>query len=298
MAIRLDYIVKETGSNLVRNFTLTLASVLTVAIALAFVGVSYLIGVGIEQSFGGLQEDVRMFVYMNPNASPEQIESVRKALTESPQVASVDFLDKKATYSEFKRLFKDQPDFIDSIKPEDLPQSFRIKPKSTDADVVSAVGQEFENLTGVRSVEYASKLANDIKRSLDTLNGWITRFGFALIGVSVMLIFNTIRTAVFARRREIEVMRLVGASNWFIRLPFIVEGMVQGLLGSLMAAGLTWSFDVLWNRNFVNQDGLDLLNNITWDTGHLVISVVIVVSVGVVAGAIGSGVAVGRYLRV
>ncbi|MEZ5309091.1 MAG: permease-like cell division protein FtsX [Microthrixaceae bacterium] len=297
MAIRLDYVVKETGSNLVRNITLTLASVLTVAIALAFVGVSHLIGVGIEGSFGGLQSDVRMFVYMNPTASAEQIESVRKALEESPQVDSIVFLDQTETYKEFKRLFKDQPDFVESINPEELPQSFRIKPKSTDTEVVSAVGKEFENLPGVYKVEYASKLASDIKRSLDTLNGWITKFGFALIAVSVMLIFNTIRTAVFARRREIEVMRLVGASNWFIRLPFIVEGMVQGLIGAIIAAGLTWSFDVLWHRNFVNQRGLDLLNNITWETGNLIFAVVMVLTVGAVAGAIGSGVAVGRYLR-
>lgn len=297
MAIRVDYIVKETGSNLVRNVTLTLASVLTVAIALAFVGVSYLIGIGIEGSFGGLQSDVRMFVYMNPSAKDEQIESVRKALEESPQVESIIFLDQEETYKEFQRLFKDQPNVVEVIKAEELPQSFRIKPKSTDTDVVSAVGEEFEQLPGVYKVEYASKLAGEIKRSLDTLNGWITKFGIALIGVSVMLIFNTIRTAVFARRREIEVMRLVGASNWFIRLPFIVEGMVQGLIGALIASGLTWTFDVLWTRNFVNQPGLDLLTNITWDTHHLITSMITVVAVGMAAGAIGSGVAVGRYLR-
>lgn len=297
MAIRVDYVVKETGSNLVRNVTLTLASVLTVAIALAFVGVSYLIGVGIEGSFGGLQSDLRMSVYMNPSAEDEQIASVRKALEESPQVESIVFLDQDETYKEFQRLFKDQPNVVEVIKPEELPQSFRIKPKSTDTDVVSAVGQEFEQLPGVLTVEYASKLAAEIKRSLDTLNGWITKFGIALIGVSVMLIFNTIRTAVFARRREIEVMRLVGASNWFIRMPFIAEGMVQGLVGALIASGLTWTFDVLWTRNFVNQRGLDLLTNITWDTHHLITSVITVVVVGMTAGAIGSGVAVGRYLR-
>lgn len=297
MAIRVDYVVKETGSNLVRNVTLTLASVLTVAIALAFVGVSYLIGVGIEGSFGGLQSDVRMFVYMNPSAKEDQIESVRKALDESPQVESIIFLDQEETFKEFQRLFKDQPNVVEMVKAEELPPNFRIKPKSTDTDVVSAVGKEFEQLPGVYKVEYASKLAGEIKRSLDTLNGWITKFGIALIGVSVMLIFNTIRTAVFARRREIEVMRLVGASNWFIRMPFIVEGMVQGLIGALMASGLTWTFDVLWTRNFVNQPGLDLLTNITWDTHHLITSIITVVVVGMTAGAIGSGVAVGRYLR-
>lgn len=297
MAIRVDYVVKETGSNLVRNVTLTIASVLTVAIALAFVGVSYLIGVGIEGSFGGLQSDVRMFVYMNPSAKDEQIESVRKVLDANPQVESMTFLNQDETYKEFQRLFKDQPNVVEVIKAEELPQSFRIKPASTDTAVVSALGREFERLPGVFKVNYASELAGEIKRSLDTLNGWITQFGIALIGVSVMLIFNTIRTAVFARRREIEVMRLVGASNWFIRMPFIVEGMVQGLMGAIIASGLTWVFDVMWTRNFVNQRGLDLLTNITWDTHHLLTAIITVVVVGMTAGAIGSGVAVGRYLR-
>ena len=136
MAVRLDYVLKETGSNLVRNLTLTLASLLTVAIALAFVAVSFLIGTGINQSFLGLRSDVQMFVYMNPAATEEQIDSVRNSLEENPQVESVEFLDEDATFEEFQRLFEDQPDFVSAIKPEELPQSFRIKPSSTPADLV------------------------------------------------------------------------------------------------------------------------------------------------------------------
>ena len=289
MAVRLDYVLKETGSNLVRNLTLTLASLLTVAIALAFVAVSFLIGTGINQSFLGLRSDVQMFVYMNPGATAEQIDSVNKNLESNPQVESVKFLDKEKTYAEFKRLFADQPDFVESINPEELPQSFRVKPTSTDADVVSAVGTEFEN---------AEEYARQVQKSLSTLNSWVRLFGVALIFVSVLLIFNTIRTAVFARRREIEVMRLVGASNWFIRLPFMTEGMVQGLLGALAAAGLTWGFDALWKRNFVNQVSFELLNQIKWTGGDLWKAVIMILIVGAVTGAVGSGIAVGRYLRV
>ena len=298
MAVRLDYVLKETGSNLVRNLTLTLASLLTVAIALAFVAVSFLIGTGINQSFLGLRSDVQMFVYMNPGATPDQIDSVNKSLESNPQVESVKFLDKEKTYAEFKRLFADQPDFVESINPEELPQSFRVKPTSTDADVVSAVGTEFENMTGVYRVEYAEEYARQVQKSLSTLNSWVRLFGVALIFVSVLLIFNTIRTAVFARRREIEVMRLVGASNWFIRLPFMTEGMVQGLLGALAAAGLTWGFDALWKRNFVNQVSFELLNQIKWTGGDLWQAVIMILVVGAVTGAVGSGIAVGRYLRV
>ncbi|MSV49005.1 MAG: FtsX-like permease family protein, partial [Actinobacteria bacterium] len=186
----------------------------------------------------------------------------------------------------------------ESINPEELPQSFRVKPTSTDADVVSAVGTEFENMTGVYRVEYAEEYARQVQKSLSTLNSWVRLFGVALIFVSVLLIFNTIRTAVFARRREIEVMRLVGASNWFIRLPFMTEGMVQGLLGALAAAGLTWGFDALWKRNFVNQVSFELLNQIKWTGGDLWKAVIMILVVGAVTGAVGSGIAVGRYLRV
>jgi cell division transport system permease protein len=114
----------------------------------------------------------------------------------------------------------------------------------------------------------------------------------------VLLIFNAIRTAVFARRREIEVMRLVGASNWFIRLPFMAEGMVQGVLGAFAAAGLTWGFDALWKANFVNQVSFELLNQIKWGAGDLWTAVIMILVVGAVTGAIGSGIAVGRYLKV
>ncbi len=298
MAVRLDYVLKETGSNLVRNLTLTIASLLTVAIALAFVAVSFLIGTGINQSFLGLRKDVQMFVYMNPTATAEQIESVSRNLDENPQVDSVDFLDQEATYAEFQRLFEDQPDFVDAIEAADLPQSFRVKPTSTDADVVTAVGNEFEDMAGVLRVEYAEEYARQVQNSLTTLNSWVRIFGIALIFVSVLLIFNTIRTAVFARRREIEVMRLVGASNWFIRLPFMVEGMIQGIAGAIAAAGLTWGFDALWKREFVNQVSFELLNQIKWTGGDLWKSVVLVLVVGALTGAIGSGIAVGRYLKV
>ena len=119
-----------------------------------------------------------------------------------------------------------------------------------------------------------------------------------LIAASVLLIFNTIRTAVFARRREIEVQRLVGARNWFIRMPFIAEGLVHGLFGALLAAGGAMAFNTLWKRNFVDQVAFELLNQIRWDTSDVVMSIVIVFVIGAITGAVGSGIAVSRFLRI
>jgi cell division transport system permease protein len=298
MAIRLDYVLKETGSNLARNFTLTFAAILTVAVSLALVAASYLIGQGINNSFLGLRSDVQLFVYMNPAATQEQIDAVDRELDNSPQVEEVDFFDMERSYEEFKRLFKEQPDLVSTITPEDLPQSFRIKPSSSDADVVTALGDTLEAKEGVLRVEYAAEYARQVQRSVRTLNTWVLIVGAVLIGASVLLIFNTIRTAVFARRREIEVMRLVGASNSFIRLPFVVEGLVHGLLGALLAAFAAWGFDALWKRNFVNQVAFELLNQIRWEPNQLWSAIGIIFAVGALTGAIGSGIAVSRFLRV
>jgi cell division transport system permease protein len=297
MAVRLDYVLKETGSNLVRNLTLTFAAVLTVAVSLAMVAASYLIGAGISNSFLGLRSDVQLFIYMNPAATQEQIDSVRAELDGSPQVGSVEFFDRERSFQEFQRLFEDQPELVSTITPEELPQSFRIRPVSTDADVVSSLGSAFQPKPGVLRVEYAAEYARQVQRSVQTLNTWVLIVGGVLIAASVLLIFNTIRTAVFARRREIEVMRLVGASNWFIRLPFIVEGLVHGLLGALLAALGAWGFDALWKRNFVNQVAFELLNQIRWSSAELWTSILIIFAVGALTGAVGSGIAVSRFLK-
>lgn len=298
MAVRLDYVLKETGSNLARNITLTFAAVLTVAVSLVMVAASYLIGSGIQGSFLGLRSDVQLFIYMNPGASQDQIDSVQRDLDDSPQVSSFEFYDQDRSFEEFERLFEDQPELVSTIKPEELPQSFRINPRNTDPGVVAALGDTFESRSGVLRVEYAAQYAQDVQQSVETLNDWVRVVALVLIVASVLLIFNTIRTAVFARRREIEVMRLVGASNWFIRLPFIAEGLVHGLLGAVLAALGTWGFSSLWHRNFVNQVAFELLNEIRWDSGQLWISIVIIMVIGAITGALGSGIAVSRFLKV
>ena len=205
MAIRLDYVARETGSNLARNFTLTFAAIITVAVSLTMVAASYLIGEGINNSFLGLRSEQRLFVYMNPTATDEQVDAVSTAIDNSGKADDVDYLDRERTFEVFQQLFRDQPDLISTVPPEDLPTSFQIKPTSTDAEVVSSFRDSLETLDGVRTVQYAAEYARNIQRSVTTLNTWVRFVGVILITASVLLIFNTIRTAVFARRREIEV---------------------------------------------------------------------------------------------
>ena len=174
MAIRLDYVVKETGSNLVRNFTLTFAAILTVAVSLAMVAASYLIGTGISTSFMGLRSDVRLFVYMNPSATKEQIDSVQKSSTVlAPGQGGRLLRHGQKTYDEFKKPVQGP------ARPGQPGQGRRAPAELPDqADQhrcrrVSSLGDSYESKPGVQQVEYAAEYARQAQRSVNTLNNWV-----------------------------------------------------------------------------------------------------------------------------
>jgi cell division transport system permease protein len=113
-----------------------------------------------------------------------------------------------------------------------------------------------------------------------------------------MLIWNTIRTAMFARRREIEVMKLVGATNWFIRIPFMVEGLIQGLLGAIVACGFVWTANSFWSSNVIGKISVVDLQQLQVSSGELRLTCLYLLLGGALVGAIGSGIAVTRFLDV
>ncbi|HKY13889.1 MAG TPA: permease-like cell division protein FtsX, partial [Microthrixaceae bacterium] len=228
MALRLDYLARETGQNLVRNPLPTIAIVTTVAVSLTMLAVTVLLDRGIANAFERWNNDVSFIVYVNPDAAQEQIDSLSKDLTDSPQVDEVEYLDHDASYKAFQDLFKEDPQVVDTVKPEDLPTSFRVKPKNPDAKVVQQLVSTYEAKPGVYKVDFVADAVRAVQRISGKLRTFLLVGVIALLVASLLLIFNSIQTAVFARRREIEVMKLVGATNWFIRVPFVLEGFIQG----------------------------------------------------------------------
>ena len=144
--------------------------------------------------------------------------------------------------AEFKEMFKDKQQLVESVSADVLPPSYRVVPKNSDADYVESLANQFVGRPGVREVAKAT----DEVRNIEDLS---TKIKFALRVVSIvllvasgLLIFNTIQMAINSRRREIEVMKLVGATNWFIRIPFMLEGMVHGAVGAMVAHGCSRGF--------------------------------------------------------
>jgi cell division transport system permease protein len=298
VALKIDYVLRETGSNLTRNVTLTLASILTVVVSLTLFGSALLLQQGVQNANNRFKGGIEFIVYLQPDVSAAQTASIRKELESNPDVKKATYVNQDETYQEFKQLFKDSPTLVNSVDPSVLPPSFRVAPRIKDPQVVNALGAQFNNKPGVYEVVFAYEL---IQRIQDTFNKIGVRFLAAavlLLVAALMLIVNTIRVAMFARRREIEVMKLVGATNWFIRVPFIVEGVIQTLLGAAIGVG----FMTFLIRPFIDELSRDkilpIFQGFQITDANLFFTNVLVVVVAAVIGAVGSGVAVSRFLDV
>jgi cell division transport system permease protein len=296
--LKAEYYVRETASNLGRNITITLASVMTVAVSLALVGASLMLRSGVENATRRWQGGIEFVIFMQRDPSPEQLQSLREDLEQSPEVASVRFVDKKEAYEEFKVLFADSPELVDSIEPETLPPSFRVEPVNKEVDAVEALGKTFGAKSGVGQVVFASKTIRLIQQLSSRLTVGIFVIAAFLLGAAGLLILNTIRMAMFARRREIEVMKLVGATNWFIRVPFMLEGLVQGLIGAFLAIAALAAFKPFFQKWLPSSRDIPLVSGFQVSSGEMFFIFGTLGVVGILIGAIGAGIAVSRFLDV
>jgi cell division transport system permease protein len=298
MALRIDYVARETGINLVRNITLTLASVLTVVVSLTLFGSALLLQQGVENANERFRGGIEFIVYLTPGHTEEQRASIERDLLENPDVREAAFVDQDETYEEFKRLFAESPQFIDAVTADVLPPSFRVTPRIQDPEVVQALGEVFEGKPGVREVVFAFEVVRQIQETFNKIGVRFLLAAGLLLVAALMLILNTIRVAMFARRREIEVMKLVGATNWFIRIPFVVEGIIQTLLGAAVAVA-TMTFVIRPFIDELSRDGvLPIFRGFVVTDANLLFTNLLVVGLAVLIGAIGSAVAVSRFLDV
>lgn len=295
MAIRVDYLAKETANNLVRNPTLTVATVLTVAVSLSLLGAALLIRQGVEGFNTRFKNDVEFIVWMSPDAEPSNIESVRNFLDTSLTVNRATYVNQESTFVEFQAYYAEQPEVLDLVEPEQLPTSFRVVPEIADLALIRALGAEIQALPGVSGVDYAEEYIqqlNDLTSSASRV-----MFTAAVLSAlaSALLAYNTIRTGLFARRREIEVMRLVGATKFFIRVPFMMEGLLQGVIGAVFASLAIFGLNRVISSS-VEGENLRLFESFALDfTEVLGISVLLMLA-GAILGATGAAFAVTRYL--
>jgi cell division transport system permease protein len=296
LALRVEYLIRETGTNLWRNVWLSIAAVLTVFVCLALFGVSILVGRGADSLTSQWKGGIEFIIFMKPTATGDEDNAIKKVLDESgSEIKSYKYLDQAAAYDEFKKLFADKQELIDSISPNVLPPSYRVVPVDSDADAVAQLGKQFEDKPGVYEVKYASETLRNLESITNLVQKGLLVAAVVLLIVAVLLILNTTFTAMTSRRREIEVMKLVGATNWFIRIPYMLEGLVHGLFGAAGAIGVLFLFN---SQVFPKVQRIDLFQYFRVTTGEVWSTSIWLLFIGALVGVIGSTFAVWRYLDV
>ncbi|MBP7929974.1 MAG: permease-like cell division protein FtsX [Acidimicrobiia bacterium] len=287
------YFLRETLVSLRRNLLMTVAGVLTVFVSLFLLGGVLVLSTWVGNGTQRWTQDFELDIFMMPDATDAQVAAIETDLNKSDLIKRVVYYDQTESFELFQEMFKDQPELLVNITPSDLPPSFRVVP--SDPETTTQIAQSFRGRPGV----YEVTTAEDVVDSILRVTGFI-RFGFMLISLvllasSLFLIVNTIRLATFARRREIQVMKLVGATNWFVRVPFMLEGMVQGFIGAFVAV---LGVIVLKLSVFDRIEGGSLTSGFYVTNGEIFAIGLLIIFVGIIVGAVGSFIGLRRFIEV
>jgi cell division transport system permease protein len=292
--MRFQYVLSEAATNIRRNALVVLGAVLAVFVSLVLVFGSIVMGEIARVNTTEWQDDVRVIAFLRDDF--REVEELQATVLGWSEVGEVFYFTKADGYQEALELFKDDSAVLRVIEenPQIVPASLRVRP--IDLEEYSTIEQRLTNSPGVVEVRSAGPAVDQIVAIRDGLGVFFWVLGVMLGIAAVALIANTIHMAIYARREELEIMKLVGASNTYVRTPFLLEGIIEGVIGALLAVLAVFGlYRLALNSlvdlpNFIDIEiGFDFLRN--WG--------VIVLLFGLAVGLVGSSIslAVHRYIR-
>jgi cell division transport system permease protein len=292
---RFAFLIREALINLRRNLLVVLGAVLAVFISLALAFGALVVNQLLRINTLAWQDGVHVIAFLNDEGTDGVATGSHDALLAEVQswseVANAFKIDKAQAWVEYQELFADRPDYLD-IDPSVLPASVRIELNNIDLyrDVQFRLAEQSQLIK--RVVTFGEQI-----EQLSSLSTVLNLLGLGLafvLGVSaVILIANTIRMAIYARRDEVAIMKLVGASNWFVRIPFILEGMIEGLVGAALAVTTVW----VASRNLRTLgETIEIISFSISDRFFVTWGILFLVF-GAAAGVLGSVLGLSRYLR-
>ncbi len=300
MLSRLTYTFRETWASFRRNMTLTVAAIITSAVSLLIFGLTLLMQQGFDNLLTAWEGGVEMIVYVNPGATDAQRAEIESALSaSSQQIETFRYCNPDCSMAEAQRLLAGDPSTLKLITPQNIPTQYKVVPTdATDVNTLRQLRDSLGDLPNVSKIVLADQQLDVISKLKGFVGLYTVILSVALLFAAILLIWNTIRTAMFARRREIEVMKLVGATDWFIRVPFMLEGLIQGVIGGLAACAGLWLINNRWTAGVVDFPSDSGFAALVVDDGFLFSRMLILLGIGAAAGAIGSGIAASRFLDI
>ncbi|HEY3009897.1 MAG TPA: permease-like cell division protein FtsX [Micromonosporaceae bacterium] len=291
--MRLKYVLSEVMVGLWRNVTMTVAMIITFGVSLTMLGASALMFLQVNAMKDAYYDKIEVSIFLTGEVTDAQRATLDTQLKNDPLVRSFYYESKSQAYEKFKRLFADAPDLVSAVKPDGLPESFRVQLKNPEK--FQEVSNKYAGSQGVEEIIDQQKLLSrlfGIVGSVQTL---------ALITASIMavaallLVGNTIQVAAYSKRREVAVMKLVGASNWFIQSPFVLEAVFAGLIGALLAFGALLLGKWLLIDGSL-KDLTSVLTPVPWK--NVLLTLPFMAAVGGVVSAVTAWVTLRFYIRV
>jgi cell division transport system permease protein len=302
--MRSNFVFQEIWVGLRRNLTMTVALVVVVAISLSLLGTGLLFVKQVDRTRTYWQSQVEISVYLcykgdiNPNChgavTPAQLQSLEQRLDSMPSdVEKVTYVSQAQAYTLFKSAMSNEQSLVSTVTASELPPSLEVKLVNPSADYGTVSSAVF-GAPGVDSVIDEMTILEKFYRLLDGLRNAVIVVALILVVAAVLLVANTIRLSAFNRRRETGIMRLVGASNFYIQLPFLLEGVIAGLFGWVIAAALLVGVKSLLLNNLQQYFSY----NVGLSVADLVEVIVFAMVVGVALCGVTAFVTLRRYLRV
>lgn len=289
-----EYFIKEVYTSFERNIWMTLASIFTVVLSLFILGFFSIVILNLNKMADTLESQVQISVYLKDDLSQEEIDETKETLSKIEGLQDIKFTTREEAMKNFKERLGDQQFLLDALDDTNpLPNSFSLT--VTSPQQVKTIADTAAALDSVESASYSQ----DIINHLFNLTHLIRLIGVALIilltGAAIFIISNTIRLTVFARRKEIAIMKYVGATDWFIRWPFLLEGICLGFIGGGLATIFLY---IVYNQ--VTQEIYEAMAFFPLIPQHPFIdyiSLAILVA-GIIIGALGSTISLKRFLKV
>lgn len=292
------YIIKEGIINTYRNILMSLASVMIVVAALVVFGFFLLIAINLELNISVLKDQPQLEVFCYVDLDDSQVKQVEEAIKSNGKVERYEFVTKAQAFEKMKTRFGEKSTILEGFDESILPVSFIIKLKDPSQSIQAV--EELKNISGVEEVSFHQKTIDMITKITYWMRFISVFMILVLLIISVFIISNTIKITVFARRKEINIMKFIGGTDWFIRWPFVIEGVIIGIIGAIIAFAISSigynALESRFNKDLLSLN-LSLLKMIkvsdVWAQLLLYYSII-----GVVVGSIGSFLSIRRYLRV
>jgi cell division transport system permease protein len=291
--MRMKYVLSEVMVGLWRNVTMTVAMIITLAVSLTMLGASGLIFTQVNDMKAYYYDKIEVSIFLDTNVTPDQKNSLEASLKSDPLVREVIYESKQQAYDKFKTMYADTPALIDAVKPDQLPESFRVRLK--DPEKYQQIYAAYNGKDGIDTILDQRRLLEKIFGILGSVQTMALVAAIIMAAAALLLVGNTIQVAAYSKRREVAVMKLVGASNWFIQAPFVLEAVVAGLLGAIIGfAALALGKWLLLDGSL--RDLTNLLTPIGW--GKVLIMLPLMAAVGSLVSAATAWVTLRFYLRV